>query len=173
MIADGTLEYVYTAGILISFLGLIIGALLNRKHIGKVLHESGFKRTDLILAFVAVAIFIAVVIILDQTDATPVLRRCDLPGDGPRPPPQRSGLDVQFGTPTQCFSGQIFHEPIGLSFNIAIGFLLLGVHRASAYAVQIALGSPFGVHDLHGRIPAPQGQAHGILRRACAGACSQ
>ena len=30
-----------------------------------------------------------------------------------------------YGTPSACFIGEVFHEPIGLSFNFAIAFLAL------------------------------------------------
>jgi hypothetical protein len=141
MLAEGTLEYIYTAGVLVSFLGLLIGTVLNRKRILHVLHNSGFNKRDLILAAIAVAVFLAIVIIwvkptqlLFFDDAIYQAMGVDLLHSG-------QAWMCNFGTPTNCITGQIFHEPIGLSFNIAIGFLLLGVHRSSAYAVQTALAA--------------------------------
>ncbi len=141
MLSDGMLEYIYTAGILVSFLGLIIGCVWNRKRIGHVLKEAGFTRSDLVLAFAAVAIFLTIVVIamkptqlLFFDDAIYQAMGLSLLHSG-------QAWMCNFGTPSHCISGQIFHEPIGLSFNIAIGFLLLGVHRASSYAVQVALAA--------------------------------
>jgi hypothetical protein len=140
-IADGTLEYIYTIGVLVSFAGLVIGSILNRKRIGHVLHESGFLKRDLILAIIAVAVFLAIVII--AVKPTQILFFDDAIY-------QAMGLMLlhtgqawmcNYGTSTQCFSGQIFHEPIGLSFNIAIGFLLLGSSRFATHAVQVALAA--------------------------------
>jgi hypothetical protein len=141
MLPDGTLEYIYTAGVLVSFLGLVIGTVWNRKRIVQVLRQSGFTKIDLVLAFVAVIIFLAIVIL--AVKPTQLLFFDDAIY-------QAMGLSLlhtgqawmcNFGSPTRCFTGQIFHEPIGLSFNIAMGFLILGVHRNSAYAVQVALAA--------------------------------
>ncbi|MDE1865496.1 MAG: glycosyltransferase family 39 protein [Candidatus Micrarchaeota archaeon] len=141
VLAEGTLEYIYTAGLLVSFIGMIVIAVWNRREIGRVLRDSGFRRKDLLLAIVPVAVFILILAIVVKP--TQLLFFDDAIY-------QAMGLSLlhtgqawmcNFGTPNQCFSGQIFHEPIGLSFNIAIGFLLLGVHRMSAYAVQATLAA--------------------------------
>jgi hypothetical protein len=141
MLSNGALEYIYTVGIVVSFVGLIIGTILNRKRIFDVLHNSGFSKRDLVLGLIAVVIFLGIVIL--YVHPTQLLFFDDAIY-------QSMGLDLlhsgqawmcNYGSPTQCFSGQIFHEPIGLSFNIAIGFLLLGLHRSSSYAVQIALAA--------------------------------
>lgn len=141
MIADGTMEYIYTTAILISFIGLIIGTILNRRRIKEVLHGSGFRRWDILLGLVAVVAFMAIFLIaikptqlLFFDDAIYQAMSLDLLHTG-------QAWMCNFGAPTNCFSGQIYHEPIGLSFNIAIGFLLLGLHRYSAYAVQVALAA--------------------------------
>ena len=141
MLADGTMEFMFTIGILVSFIGLAVGTALNRKQIFWVLRNSGFSRRDLLLALAAVALFVAIVIIwvrptqlLFFDDAIYQAMGLDLLHTG-------QAWMCNFGSPTQCFGGQLFHEPIGLSFNIAIGFLLLGVARSSAYAVQIALAA--------------------------------
>jgi hypothetical protein len=141
MLSDGTLEYIYMAGILVSFLGVVIGTILNRKHIGEVLRQSGFRKRDILLALIVVAVFLGIVVIymhptqlLFFDDAIYQAMGLDLLHSG-------QAWMCNFGSPTQCFSGQIFHEPIGLSFNIAIGYLLLGVSRGASYAVQVALAA--------------------------------
>ncbi len=141
MLSNGILEFIYTAGVLASFVGLAMGTVLNRKHIIEVLQHTGFKRKDLLLALAVVALFLVIVIIwmkptqlLFFDDAIYQSMGLDLLHSG-------QAWMCNFGTPTQCFSGQIFHEPGGLSFNIAIGFLILGVHRISSYAVQVALAA--------------------------------
>ena len=44
-----------------------------------------------------------------------------------------------YGTSTACFAGEVFHEPIGLSFNMAIAFLVFGVQRNAAYGTEFLL----------------------------------
>ena len=61
VLADGTLEYLYTAGLLVSFAGLIIGTALNRKQIAGALHHSGFTKRDLALGIIAVLVFLGIV----------------------------------------------------------------------------------------------------------------
>lgn len=141
MLSDGMLEYIYTAGILISFLGVIIGTILNRKHVREVLHQSGFRKKDLIFALIVVAVFIGIIVLymrptqlLFFDDAIYQAMGLDLLHSG-------QAWMCNFGSPNLCFSGQIFHEPIGLSFNIAIGYLILGVSRGASYAVQVALAA--------------------------------
>lgn len=141
MLSDGTLEYIYTAGVLISFLGLVLGTALNRRHIISVLQKSGFSRKDLLLAAIATAAFLVLVLVwmkptqlLFFDDAIYQSMALDLLHTG-------QAWMCNFGAPTSCFTGQIYHEPIGLSFNLAIGFLLLGPTRAAAHATQVALGA--------------------------------
>ncbi|MCL4381091.1 glycosyltransferase family 39 protein [Candidatus Marsarchaeota archaeon] len=55
----------------------------------------------------------------------------------------RTGQAVMcnYGTPFQCFTDYMFHEPIGTAFNIAIGYTVFGVNQAAAYNVQLALAA--------------------------------
>ena len=136
------MEYLFTLGILISFLGVIIGSILNRRSILEVLRAAGFKRRDLLIAIVLVLVFLSVELYLVRPtqllffdDAIYQAMAADLVHMG-------QAWMCNYGTPTACFSGQIFHEPIGLSFNIAIAFAVLGVHRRRlAYTAQLALAS--------------------------------
>lgn len=139
--SDGTMEFIFTAGMLISFIGLIIGAYVERKNIVAALKHVGFKRRDVIIALLIMALFVAVELYLIKPtqllffdDAIYQGMALDLIHTG-------QAWMCNYGTPMQCFSGQVFHEPIGLSFNFAIAFLVLGVHASSAYAAELVLAA--------------------------------
>lgn len=141
LIGDGLLEYIFTIGILVSFLGVVIVSIFNRKVILGVLKSAGFKKSDLIIALILVLVFLAVELYLVKP--TQLLFFDDAIYQG-------MALDFihmgqawmcNYGTPLTCFQGQVYHEPIGLSFNIAISFLILGVHRSSAYIAQLVLAA--------------------------------
>ncbi len=137
----GVQEYLFTFGILVSFIGMIISAVKSRGDMRALLSGYGPNRTHLMLLIVAVLLFALLEIFLvGQTqqlffdDAIYQAMALDLLHTG-------QAWMCNYGTMTSCFSGQIFHEPIGESFNLAIGFLVLGVHRHSAYYTNFALGA--------------------------------
>jgi hypothetical protein len=141
MISDGVMEYVFTAGILVSFIGLIVGTVLNRKSIAETLKSAGFRRQDLLIAILIVIAFIVIEIYLVKPtqllffdDAIYQAMALDLLHTG-------QAWMCNYGSPVQCFSGQVFHEPIGLSFNFAISFAILGVTRSAAYIAELALAA--------------------------------
>ena len=141
MISDGVMEYAFTLGVLISFFGLIAGMVLNRKAIAETLRASGFGRKELLLAIVVVIVFIAVDVYLVKP--TQLLFFDDAIYQGMAQDLLHTGQAwmCNYGTTAQCFSGQIFHEPIGLSFNFAIAFMILGITRSAAYAAELALAA--------------------------------
>ena len=142
MIANGSfLEYMFTIGIAVSFFGLIIGAIIDRKNIADVLRSAGLKKRDLLIPIIIVLAFVAVELYLIKPtqliffdDAIYQSMSIYLLHTG-------QAWMCNFGSPTQCFSGQVFHEPIGLSFNIALAFAVLGVNRTAAYAAELVLAS--------------------------------
>ena len=141
LISNSLFEYISTIGILLSFVGLIIGIVLDRKDISQVVKSAGFNKKDIVIGLAVVLIFIAVEIYLIKPtsllffdDAIYQGMALDLIHTG-------QAWMCNYGTPLQCFSGQIFHEPVGLSFNIAIAFLILGVKRSSGYIAEMALAS--------------------------------
>jgi hypothetical protein len=140
MFQQGLLEYVFTIGIIISLAALIIGALKDRKSIRETLGKQGFKRRDFLIIIAILLVF--AVLELYFIKPTQLLFFDDAIYQG-------MALDLihmgqawmcNYGTPTACLQGQVYHEPIGLSFNIAIAFLIGGVSRASSIAAELALG---------------------------------
>ncbi len=124
------LEYIFTIGIIISVVALIIGTIKERKNIRATLGKHGFKRRDLlvIIAILLVFAFIELYFIkptqlLFFDDAIYQAMALDLIHMG-------QAWMCNYGTPATCFSGQVYHEPIGLSFNMAIAFLVFGVNRS-------------------------------------------
>ncbi len=129
MVQSAVLEYIFTIGILISFLAVVIGAVMDRKQHSKGAQGHGFAKHDLIIVIGIVLVFVFIELyfvkptqLLFFDDAIYQAMAVNLIHTG-------QAWMCNYGTPTTCFSGQVFHEPIGLSFNIAIAFLLFGVNR--------------------------------------------
>lgn len=136
----GFLEYIFTIGIVISFVALIIGAFKDRKNIKEVLKEHGFKLRDLTLVIAILLVFILIESFF--VHATQLLFFDDDIYQAMSLMLLHTGQAwmCNFGNPTACFNGQIFHEPIGLSFNFAIAYALFGVSRGVGWGTQFGLG---------------------------------
>lgn len=141
MLQNGFLEYIFTAGLLISLAGLLISAAKDRSNIMKTLKGYGFNRRDLIAVIGIVALFLFIELYLIKPtqllffdDAIYQAMAVDLMHMG-------QAWMCNYGTPALCHSGQIFHEPIGLAFNFAIAFLVFGSTRAAAHGTELALGA--------------------------------
>ncbi len=134
-------EYMFTAGILIAFLGLIVSAFLSRRRISEALKDSGFGRKAAAMLVISVLAFIAIeALVVHPTqqiffdDDIYLAMAQDLVHTG-------QAWMCNYGTPTYCYSGAILHEPIGESFNLAMGFLIFGTSRGVAYGTGVLLGA--------------------------------
>lgn len=132
-------EYGMTLGVLVSFAGLAIGCIYDRKRIGRVLKGSGLRKEHIAVALAIVALF--AIIELVTVKPTQLLFFDDVIYQGMAQQLLNTGqaLMCDYGTPSACFMGEAFHEPIGLSFNIAIAFLVFGVQRSVAYGAEFIL----------------------------------
>ena len=136
----GFLEYIFAIGIVISFVALIIGAFKDRRNIKEVLKEHGFRLRDLAIIIAILLVFIlieayfvkATQLLFFDDDIYQAMALMLLH--------MGQAWMCNFGNATACFSGQIFHEPIGLSFNFAIAYLLFGVSRGVGYGTEFGLG---------------------------------
>ncbi|MGC8652069.1 MAG: hypothetical protein ACP5UH_02355 [Candidatus Micrarchaeia archaeon] len=135
------LEYFLTAGILIAFFGLVSGAILDRKNILAVLRKQRIGRLQIAIAVMIVILFVAVEIAMVKPtqqlffdDAIYQGMALDLIHTG-------QAVMCNYGTPSACFAGEVFHEPIGTSFNFAIAFLIFGVRRIVTYGTMLFLAS--------------------------------
>ena len=140
MLQAGLLEYIFTIGIMLSAVALIIGTIKERKNIRETLGKYGFARRDLLVVIAIVLVFAFIELyfikptqLLFFDDAIYQGMALDLIHTG-------QAWMCNYGTPLACFSGQVYHEPIGLSANIALGFLLFGVKSSVAYGAEFALG---------------------------------
>ncbi len=132
-------EYLFTVGILIAFAGTIFSGFMARRHIAKILKASGIRRKHVVGAVIVALIFLtAEVAIVKPTqllffdDAIYQAGAVSLLTSG-------QAWMCNYGSPHACYSGQIFHEPIGASFTLAIGFAIFGVHLAVTYDVMLAV----------------------------------
>ncbi len=136
---SGFSEYLFTLGILLAFGGIIFSAWMSRKHIAKMIKDSGIRRWHLIGALIIALLFLSAEIaivkptqLLFFDDAIYQAGALDMLRMG-------QAWMCNYGTPLTCYSGQIFHEPIGASFTLAIGYLLFGVHLNVTYGTMIAV----------------------------------
>ena len=141
MISDNILEVLFTIGICISFFGLIFGVILDRKNIWHELIKSKFNASAMIILSIALLIFIAVEVYtvkptqqLFFDDDIYQAMALSLIHTG------RAWM-CNYGNANACYVGGVFHEPIGLSFNIAIAYLIFGVNRTASYVAQMAITS--------------------------------
>ncbi|MCL4383187.1 MAG: glycosyltransferase family 39 protein [Candidatus Marsarchaeota archaeon] len=132
-------EYLFLIGILISFFGLIISAIFSFKDILKVFRSLHFKKIYILFIVLIVLIFLLLEFsfarqtqriffddVIYQSMALYLLHTGE-------------AVMCNYGTPYTCFSAQFFHEPIGTSFNLAIGFALFGINQITGYYTQLAI----------------------------------
>ena len=136
----GLEEYLFTAGLTLALVATIASIAIGRKHFAAVFRDSGLDARRLVIALVILAIFVA-------AEAAFVVPTQQLFFDDEIY--QAGALDLihmgqawmcNYGSPTMCYAGQIYHEPIGTSFNLAIAFLIGGVNRSAAYNAEFFLG---------------------------------
>lgn len=134
---SGFSEYLFTIGILIAFIGVAFSAFMSKKHIAKMLRESNIRKWHLIGAVVIAVIFLSAEIaivkptqLLFFDDAIYQAGALDMLRMG-------QAWMCNYGTPFTCYSGQIFHEPIGTSFTLALGYLFFGVHIGVTYGTML------------------------------------
>jgi hypothetical protein len=134
-------EYSMTAGLLIAFAALITGCMRDRKRIARVLRGAGLRRRHLAVTLAIVAAFVAFEIVVMKP--TQLLFFDDMIYQGMAQQLLNTGQAIMcdYGTPATCITGEVFHEPIGLSFNFAIAFLAFGVHRSVAYGTELAIAA--------------------------------
>ena len=138
MLSAGLEEYSFTAAVVISLLAFLISAVGGRRHIREALGKAGVRRSHVLAAVGLVVLFVIVEILLVKP--TQQLFFDDAIYQGIALDILRTGQGwmCDYGTPFACFTGEIFHEPVGPSFDVAIGYALLGVNRTATYAVQFA-----------------------------------
>ncbi len=129
MLDVGMEEYLFTIGILVSFVGMLVSTAMSRKDILFAFRSHGFKKAYIVYALIIMAVFLAVE--LSFVKPTQQLFFDDAIYQGGAQALLHSGQAwmCNYGTPTQCFAGQIFHEPVGTPFNIALAFGLFGISR--------------------------------------------
>jgi hypothetical protein len=126
---------------LISFVGLAAGAVLERKSIAQVLGKCGLTRKKLMLALGIAALF--VILELAMVKPTQLLFFDDAIYQGMAQSLLHSGQAwmCDYGSPSMCYSGEIYHEPIGLAFNFAMAFAVFGVNLWAAHFTELALAA--------------------------------
>lgn len=139
--SQGIDEYIFTIGMLVSFFGMVISLIMMRGDIVDAFKKIGIKRMHLIFAFLIIILFLIIELFVIKT--TQQLFFDDIIYQGGAQMLLHTGQAwmCNYGSPTNCISGQIFHEPIGTSFLLAIGFLFFGVNRYVAFYEFIIIGA--------------------------------
>ncbi|MCL4404679.1 glycosyltransferase family 39 protein, partial [Candidatus Marsarchaeota archaeon] len=137
--AAGMEQYLFTMGILISFLGMLIGIYYSRKQIRALLQGYGINARRLALSFLVLAVFIGAELTIvkptqqlffDDTIYQDMALNLIHMGQA---------FMCNYGSASACISGSAFHEPIGTAFILAIGFAAAGLGRATAYATMFVV----------------------------------
>ncbi len=153
----GSQEYILTIGITAAFAAMLLAFALSRREIAAAFRRQRLGRTHALAALGVVALFL--VLETSLVKPTQQLFFDDAIYQGGAQMLIRTGQAwmCNYGTPTMCFNGQLFHEPVGTSFNIAIGFLVGGVSRAVVlnefiiFAALAVLLTFFAAYLLFGR----------------------
>jgi 4-amino-4-deoxy-L-arabinose transferase-like glycosyltransferase len=133
---NGFEEYILTAGILLAFSALVLSIVLGRKHIADAMRSYGINRNHLLYAALILLIFVSVELYLVKPTQQLFFDDAIYQAGAQMMLHEGQAWMCDYGTPTFCYLGEVFHEPIGTSFNIAIAFGLLGVHEWTAYYVS-------------------------------------
>ncbi|MDE1868405.1 MAG: hypothetical protein KGH60_00330 [Candidatus Micrarchaeota archaeon] len=141
MVSAGLLEYAMTAGIVIAFAGLIMGAILDRRGIRHSVSGLGFRKKHFLMIIAIIALFVVMELVVIKPTQLLFFDDAIYQAMGQSLLHSGQAWMCDYGTPLTCFSGEIFHEPIGLSFNFAMAFLLFGIKLPVAFGTGLVLGA--------------------------------
>ncbi len=137
----GIEQYLFTVGILASFIGLLAGAYFSRKQIREIFEERGISLKKLLLAFAVVLVFVsAEALIVKPTqqlffdDSIYQDMALNMLHMG------QSWMCI-YGNLSSCIIGSTFHEPIGTAFLLAMGFAAFGVSRSTTYGTTFFIAA--------------------------------
>ncbi len=134
-------EILFTIGIIVSAVGLAVSAIFSFNDISSIFKHLKFRNASIVLLLVVIFVFLMLEFtvikstqrvffddVIYQSQALYLIRT-------------GQAVMCNYGTPFQCFTNYMFHEPIGTAFNIAIGYAIFGINQAAAYNVQLALAT--------------------------------
>lgn len=134
-------EYLFTIGMIVSFVGLILAVVSGRRDIAGIFRDLKINRKHIAVAVLIVILFVAMEIIIVQPaqllffdDDIYQSMAVTLLHTG-------QAWFCDYGSQTACYMGEILHEPIGEPFNLAISFAIFGVSRAVALNTGIVLSA--------------------------------
>ncbi len=137
----GMEQYLFTMGVLVSFIGMLIGVYFSRRQIMGIFKERGIDSKKLLLSFAIVLVFVsAETLIVKPTqqlffdDTIYQDMAINLLHMG-------QAWMCTYGTASSCIIGSTFHEPIGTAFLLAIGFAGFGLSRATAYGTMFFMAA--------------------------------
>ncbi len=133
----GIEEYLFTFGILVAFVGTIVSVVLSRKHIFHVFKEIGTKKWHILLMLLITAMFITADLAIIKPTQQLFFDDAIYQGGAQDLIHMGQSWMCDYGTPNVCYTGEIFHEPVGTSFTLALGFLFFGVKLAVTYNTML------------------------------------
>ncbi|MGC8622598.1 MAG: glycosyltransferase family 39 protein [Candidatus Micrarchaeia archaeon] len=141
LLGAGAEEYALTLGIIAAFVGTIFFGIKSRHEILKQLKSAGIKKWHILAAIIVLALFIGVEALVVKP--TQQLFFDDAIYQGGAQDLLRMGQAwmCNYGTPNTCYLGQVFHEPIGTAFNLAMGFALFGITLGTAFNTMFVISS--------------------------------
>jgi len=132
-------EWLLSAGLLVSFFGFLVSLFHSRRRIAAALSDAGVGRAQMGAALLVVLLFALVELI--TVHPTQLLFFDDVIYQSMALHLITTGQAIMcnFGTPSACFSGQVFHEPVGTALSLAVGYLFAGVHLSTTYGTDFAV----------------------------------
>ncbi len=141
MLGAGAEEYVLTLGIVAAFAGTVLFGIGSRREIFRGIRETGIKKWHIVAAILILALFVSVEAAVVKP--TQQLFFDDAIYQGGAQDLLRMGQAwmCNYGSPSACFAGQVFHEPVGAAFNLAMGFALFGISLSTAFNTMFTLSA--------------------------------
>ncbi len=137
----GLEEYALTAGCLSAFVGIIYLSIALRKDIRGALAAAGISKKHILLALAVMLVFIVVEISTVKPTQQLFFDDAIYQAGAQSLLHMGQAWMCNYGTPTHCIAGQVYHEPIGTSFLLAIAFLFFGISRSVAFYAFIAMAA--------------------------------
>ncbi|MEM0154870.1 MAG: glycosyltransferase family 39 protein, partial [Methanothrix sp.] len=134
-------QYLFTIGVLVSFVGVLIGVYFSRKQIAEIFRERKIDSRKLLLSIVIVLVFVSAELLIVKPTQQLFFDDTIYQDMALNLLHMGQAWMCIYGSANTCIVGSTFHEPIGTAFLLAIGFAAFGLGRATAYGTMFFIAS--------------------------------
>ncbi|MEM3208382.1 MAG: glycosyltransferase family 39 protein [Candidatus Micrarchaeaceae archaeon] len=135
------LGYAFTSVFAVSFIGLIVSLFLARREIRKSI--AGVSRGAMIALIATLVFFLVFALVLVKPVEQLYFDENIYQGIALNILMHGNALWCQYGTGYlhSCFENAIYHDPVEISFFIAMAFAIFGIGTTTAYNMQLLIGA--------------------------------